>query len=81
MHPSEMSKVLPMFILEKGSHTMNPSIGDYRKALEIIRDFKVCGNGGHGCGKVFRNEDVERTIMYGQTYYWCKDCYKGIKDD
>lgn len=61
--------------------------GDYsvatlvRIAMEVMADHKICGNGGVGCGKLFKNADVTTTHQYGQTYHWCKTCYPKIKDD
>ncbi len=58
------------------------NIATYRQAEQVLKDYKICGNGGHGCGKVFKTEDTTRTIQYGQTYYWCNEnCYDKIKDD
>lgn len=68
----------------------NPTITDYYLAQDLLKDYKICGNGsrkypapehGHGCGKLFKTEDVTKTIQYAQVYYWCKDCYPKIKDD
>lgn len=62
------------------------TLEDLQKAEQLLKDYKVCGNwnggkSGHGCNKVFKTEEVTRTIQYGQTYYWCPVCYEGIKDD
>lgn len=54
---------------------------EYKLAEQIVKDYKICGNGGIGCGKVFLEKDLTRTTQYGQTYYWCKECYPKIKDD
>ena len=55
------------------------TIKEYKTAKQIVKDYKVCGNGWCGCGKVFKTKDVTRTIYYGQVYYWCNKCYS--KDD
>ena len=56
----------------------NMTTEDYKKAKQLLKDHKVCGNGVHGCNQVFKTEDVTRTTQYGQTYYWCSACYESI---
>lgn len=60
---------------------MELTIEDYLKAQEIVKNYRGCGNGGHGCGKLFKVEETVRTIQYGQEYHWCESCYEKIKDD
>lgn len=57
------------------------TIENYREAQQTVKDHRVCGNGGVGCGKLFRTEDVIRTVQYAQEYHWCKVCYEKIKND
>lgn len=57
------------------------TLEEYRQAQQIVKDYRVCGNGGHGCGKLFKIEDTNHTIQYGQEYWWCKVCYEHIKND
>jgi hypothetical protein len=62
---------------------------EYAEAVQLLKDFKICGNGnistdewkGSGCGEVFKTEEVKKTVSHGQTYYWCCKCYESIKDE
>ena len=60
------------------------TLEEYNKARQLLNDYKVCGNwcgrdSGSGCNKVFKTEETNRTVGYGQAYYWCANCY--TKDD
>jgi hypothetical protein len=57
------------------------TLEEYKEAQQIVKDHRVCGNGGHGCGKVFKKEELNHTIQYGAEYYWCAKCYPAIKND
>ncbi len=62
---------------------------EYAEAMHLLKEYKVCGNGnitldkwnGHGCGEVFPTKELTKTVQYGQTYYWCPQCYPSVKDD
>ncbi len=60
---------------------MEPTLEDYRKALEIVQNYRVCGNDGYGCGQLFKVEDMNKTIQYGNEYHWCKECYDVIRNE
>jgi len=65
---------------------MNVSLKKIRKAEQLLKDYKVCGNwngrdSGHGCNKVFETKELIQTVGYGQIYHWCPKCYEKIKED
>lgn len=54
-----------------------PTIEEYKAAKKLVREHKICD----WCSKLFKKSDTIQTIYYGSIKHWCKECYKGIKDD
>lgn len=55
------------------------TLEEYRKAEEIIKNYRVCsGYCGH---KILKVEDAQYTIQYGNQHWWCKECYDKVKND
>ncbi len=56
------------------------TLEDLKKAKQLLKDYKMCGNSCYGCNKAFKTEETTRTIQHGQIYYWCATCYERIKN-
>lgn len=66
-------------LARKLSSLTEPTQEDYKQAQDLVENYKVCE--GLRCKKLFKNEDITRTIYYGITKYWCAKCYASVKDD
>ena len=57
----------------------NVTIEDYRKAEQLLEEYKICS----GCGEVFKTKDTSYSIQiqYGNEKYWCNICHPRIKND
>lgn len=61
-------------------NTENWTDDDWADLLEFANTFAQCEK-GPGCGKTDLKDQMVRTEYWGQVKWWCKDCYKKVKDD